>query len=312
MKRKSLCVLLCTIIAASLFLTGCTGSIDPSAPTGESITASEISIPYLNITPVAASKITGVHFTSDQLGGNFTEGLSYHSFSDVSITLDGTSIKLDEALQTGVITDTDIFYFARLDAENGLCRQTMESIHGLTNFFFQYPEYNLQIIYDILETPSGTQRLISHMSIHSTDAEISPYYIFREDRNGIRYDVEDWGLSFSVGTVSSSSLNLNCSQYGGQQIGQLEIISYDLSNAEGMVSRINGTENDPATLADGIITMGGNTELTINWEEYYGELSSGEYILELWVKDQFDSSTVHPLMEDYYDLWCYGVAFSIP
>lgn len=226
--------------------------------------------------------------------------------------LDGKSVKLNEALQSGAITDADILYFARMDAKNNLCQQITESIHGLTNFTFVYPEYRLTIIYDILEAPSGIQHLISAMSIHPADAEYSPEYVFFDNENGTRYDAEFWGLSFSKENISSSGLDLKCFQRDGQQIGQLVITHYDLTNEEVTVPRINGPENESAKLTEGIITMNGTTELSIDWTEDYGELPSGSYKLNLWVWDQFDPSAVHPLMEDFHDIWCYEIPFNIP
>lgn len=309
---KSLCVFLCTILVASLFLSGCINHADTPTPTATHGATSDIFTPYLNITPVAAKQNTRVDFTADQLGGCFTEGLTFHSFSGAFIMLDGKSVKLNEALQSGAITDADILYFARMDAKNNLCQQITESIHGLTNFTFVYPEYRLTIIYDILEAPSGIQHLISAMSIHPADAEYSPEYVFFDNENGTRYDAEFWGLSFSKENISSSGLDLKCFQRDGQQIGQLVITHYDLTNEEVTVPRINGPENESAKLTEGIITMNGTTELSIDWTEDYGELPSGSYKLNLWVWDQFDPSAVHPLMEDFHDIWCYEIPFNIP
>lgn len=53
------------------------------------------------------------------------------------------------------------------------------------------------------------------------------------------------------------------------------------------------------------------TELTIDWTEPYGELSSGEYELVLWIKDIYDESQKHPLMRNFYDTQIYAVRFTV-
>lgn len=307
-----LCVILCVFLSVFLVFSGCINDTNTSISTANPANQHNVSEPLLNITPVAAHQNTRVDFTADQLGGCFTEGLSYHSFSDAFITLNGKSVKLDEALQSGDISDADILYFARMDAKNDLCVQITESTHGLTNFSFIYPECKLTIIYDILETPSGIQHLISSMSIHPADAEFAPKYIFYDSEDGSRYDEEFWGINFKTENITSGGLNLRCTQRDGQQIGQLVITHYDLFGENGMIPSINGTENNSVTFENGIITMNGTTELSIDWTVDYGELPSGSYKLNLWVWDQFDAAAVHPLMQDYHDIWCYEIPINIP
>ena len=53
------------------------------------------------------------------------------------------------------------------------------------------------------------------------------------------------------------------------------------------------------------------TEFTFDWSEPYGQVSSGEYELVLWIKDIYDESQKHPLMRNFYDTQIYAVRFTV-
>lgn len=319
-RLKLIFILLAFAFTVSVYLSGCndqsntvpndrsTGTEDPLVSVTHPVYNRSLSI-SLSAEP-GVSSITA--FNCEELGGNFTEGLTYWYVTNVSIDIDGNSMKLETALQEGLITENDILYYARLDAANGVCQETYESTHGLTNFTYYYPEYSLRIIYDILETPDGQQHLISDMSIYPPGSEHSAYYVFFDSETSTRYDVEDWGVEFKVASASPTGVTITCSQFEGQQIGYLYISSYGLSNADGIVARTDGIENENPRCDGGIIQMNGTTNISIDWSEYYGKLPSGNYTLELYVKDEFSEDQIHPLMVDYYDLWCYEIEFSVP
>ena len=60
------------------------------------------------------------------------------------------------------------------------------------------------------------------------------------------------------------------------------------------------------------LTMGGTCEITLDWSDTYGELSSGDYAVFLLVRDEFDESQVHPLMRDFKSTQYYVVEFAVP
>lgn len=300
------------ILISSLFLGGCIAQ-GHDAPTIVN-TESDYSDRNLTISlTVNKEASSNVALSYEELGGNFTEGLVYCNVSDVSIEIDGSTMKLETALQEGLVTEADIFCYARLDAKEGICQETCASIKGLTNFTYCYPEYDLRIIYDVLETPDGQQRLISDIGIYPPGYDRSPYYNFFDGKTGERFITENWGLDFHVTEVSPTGISVNCSQSDGQQIGQLYVTHFTLSNADGnTLNRTDDAKNEAVSFDAGKIDMDGTTTISIDWYDYYGELPSGNYKLDLSVQDKFDESQVHPLMVDYYDIYNYGLEFSIP
>ena len=252
-----------------------------------------------------------VEYTSDELGGNFSEKLIYNfNITSVTIDIDGQSMPLNEALRDGFITEEEIFCDARLDAREGFCEETYESLNGLTNFTFAYPDYNIRLLYDIYESPSGEQRLISEMVVYEKDTGLAPCHLFVDDETGEIYDLEDWGLSFEITEVSPTGMTIRCTHSGGQQIGQLEATGYYLSS-NGLFLLLNdGSESSPPM--DNVVFKDDDvTEFTLDWAEPYGQLSSGEYRIMLYVHDVYDESQKHPLMRNFYDTQIYNLDFTI-
>lgn len=253
---------------------------------------------------------TWSRFSCTDLNGNFSEGVVYYNVSNVTIEICGENLKLEDALRDGLISDAEIFFYARQDAAEGYCQEVCESVYGLTNFTYFYPELDLRIIYDVLECPDGQQRLISDMTIYPPGTDMAAYYNFLDEENGF-YIVEDWGVSFEVEDVSPTGIRLLCTHSEGQQIGQIYLLNYLLSNENDTLSRVDGSNvrQDFEAIA---LTMNGTTEITIDWSEYYGDLPSGDYQLLLDLEDVYDESNIHPLMTNYYDLMNFLVEFSIP
>ena len=252
-----------------------------------------------------------VEYTSDELGGNFSEKLIYNfNITSVTIDIDGQSMPLNEALRDGFITEEEIFCDARLDAREGFCEETYESLNGLTNFTFAYPDYNIRLLYDIYESPSGEQRLISEMVVYEKDTGLAPCHLFVDDETGEIYDLEDWGLSFEITEVSPTGMTIRCTHSGGQQIGQLEATGYYLSSNELFLLLNDGSESSPPM--DNVVFKDDDvTEFTLDWAEPYGQLSSGEYRIMLYVHDVYDESQKHPLMRNFYDTQIYNLDFTI-
>lgn len=313
MKSRKILSIISLILAAVLLLcAGCANekSLAPATVSTTQTPTEPASMEHLRLSVSYRADADSVDFTSDELSGNFSEGLCYClNITGASIEIDGQSMPLNEALRDGFITEEEIFCNARLDAREGFCEETYESLNGLTNFTFTYPGYKLRLLYDIYECPDGEQRLISYMAVYGRDKDLAPCHLFIDEETGI-IDREDWGLDFEVTEVSHTGLTLRCTQSGGQLIGQPEILNYSLVSHNGNnLTRNEGFEASPSLNAT--LQTDDVTELTIDWTEPYGELSSGEYEVVLWIKDTYDESQKHPLMRNFYDTQIYAVRFTV-
>lgn len=298
------------LLLVAALLAGCTSPgvrQEPSAvETSPNATSPVETVQMLRITHVTNHDAAAV-FQSDELAGNFSYSLHYDNVEDVQIQLNGESMPLEDALANGRITEEEIFRFARTDARNGFCQETVESSHGLSHFTYHYPDVNIRLIYDVYEVPDGSQHLISHMAVYpSSDSFIlGPYTDFRDIKTMQRLDWEDWGLSFTIMEATATSVTIQCRQSGGQQIGQLFMDWYYLSGPS-----LPDSGESPSCAVP--MTMDGVTTFTLDWTEDYGELSGGEYSVSLNIRDHFDESQVHSLMQDFHDWQVYDVKFTIP
>ncbi len=316
MKNFKACICLIMLCALTLLVTGCAGDKDIPVSTTISTTPAPAetepaSMGHLRLSVSFNKGADYVEYTSDELGGNFSEKLIYNfNITSVTIDIDGQSMSLNEALRDGFITEEEIFCNARLDAREGFCEETYESLNGLTNFTFAYPDYNLRLLYDIYESPSGEQRLISEMVVYEKDTGLAPCHLFVDDETGEIYDLEDWGLSFEITEVSPTGMTIRCTHSGGQQIGQLEATGYCLSS-NGLFLLLNdGFEFSPP-MDNVVLKEDDVTEFTLDWTEPYGQLSSGEYRIMLYVHDVYDESQKHPLMRNFYDTQIYNLDFTV-
>ena len=97
---------------------------------------------------------------------------------------------------------------------------------------------------------------------------------------------------------------------GGQQIGQLEATGYCLAS-NGLFLLLNdGFEFSPP-MDNVVLKEDDVTEFTLDWAEPYGQLSSGEYRIMLYVHDVYDESQKHPLMRNFYDTQIYNLDFTV-
>ena len=315
MKSRKILTIIALILAAVLLMcAGCANEQSPAPATVSTTQAPTETEPasgeHLRLSVSYNANADSVDFTSDELGGNFSEGLCYGlNITGASIEIDGQSMPLEVALRDGFITEEEIFCNARLDAKEGFCWESYESLNGLTNFTFTYPGYKLRLLYDIYECPDGEQRLISYMVVYGRDKDLSPCHLFIDEETGI-IDREDWGLDFEVTEVSPTGLTLRCTQSGGQLIGQPEILNYSLVSLNGNnLTRNEGFEAAPSLN----VTLQTNdvTELTIDWAAPYGQLPSGEYELDFLIEDIYDESQKHPLMRNFYDTQFYVLYFTV-
>lgn len=291
------------VLIISISLLGCTSHISDNSGAEHNVSEQNLSL-SLSVNFNSRSS-----FLPSDLNGNFTEGLTYSGVTDVTINISNESIKLEDALCNHLITESEIFFFARQDALNGFCTESFESTYGLTNFIFSYPEYVLRIIYDVYETPDGQQHLISELTIYPPDTQPVVSKIFTLNGSIIRYDQENWGVTFEIKEATPTSITIIVNQTSGQQIGQLYIDSYNLISDDLALSRLDGSKQ--SIEVDIPIVMEGTTELILDWSKTFGSLSAGSYYLELNIQDIFDETQIHPLMVDYYDYWSYLIAFDV-
>lgn len=321
--KRNYARILCLLLAAFL-LCGCTQQNESPAASTEPPAAESSDGQRLHITVVpepGASKL----IRTSELGGNLYDGLAYIDVSDVTIDVGSETLALENAIRDGKITTAEIFAFARIDAQNGVCRESFSSVHGLTHFLYVYPDFELDLAYDVLETPDGKQHLIEDVTISSVPnpstiyRDRSYFYVDEESKFGDLLDREDWGITFEIASVTPTQITLDYTQSGGQQIGELEVdfnyTVYSIANdqvtplpsLQGSV--IYTQENLPSPITT--IKQNGTSQFTIDWTEKYGELESGEYRIRLTINDIFDESQVHPLMQDYYDRQGYWIEFTI-
>lgn len=267
----------------------------------------------LSETRPAISQQLSLNVVHDEESGirEVLPGLTYDDFSEVTIRINNSSVMLEDAIQNGLISPEEIFAYARIDSKNQYCTETYLSQNGLTQFNYQYPEFDLRITYDVYETPDKKQHLISKIMIVQPNAEISSQYY--DDTTGERIDLEDWGLNFHVSSTTPNGLTLLCDQSGGQQIGELFLDYYELYCPD---------TNKYIPLAPGVTYLGEKQEdlfinneeeslLSIDWTESFGTLDKGSYYIYLYIQDLYDEADIHPLMINFQDKQCYRIDFTI-
>ncbi len=146
---------------------------------------------------------------------------------------------------------------------------------------------------------------MQELSICDPSKEDSVTSIYTDEAGNI-LDVEDWGLTWTVAEVTPTSAKLHCTQQGGQQLGQLAVTTC-------MVSRQDGSEGAQLFSVDIPLTMGGDSEITLDWTEEVGALAPRQYTLKLGVEDRYDPDGVHPLllMHNYKDLQGYTLDITV-
>ena len=242
------------------------------------------------------------YIPSGNIGGNFSEDLIYLNVTNVLIEINGQYEPLENALSEGSVSEEDIFYYARIDAKNGVCKEVFESTHGVTNFTYCYPEYDLRIIYDVYETPDGKQHLISDMGIYPPGQAPAAYRTFL-DKNSLQwYDKEDWGLSFQISSVSSSGFNLLCTQSGGQQIGELHLKAIFL-RSKSTSSADNNTDQN-CIIYDETLVKNGTSNILIHWVEEYGNLAPGDYEIDLLIEhsSKLVAAAINSALQPHMDI----------
>lgn len=223
----------------------------------------------------------------------------------VDIQLHGTTKPLEEALRDGSVSFQEIIAWAVLDAENGFCKEIVETERGLTMFRYIYRGFALSVFNDVYQTPDDKEHLIRECTFYPPGESVSIRSTIVTDENGAYLDREDWGISLELIEASPSDITFQVHQSGGQHIGSLvtDLFMLDCKTTKTAIHRM--TKEFP-------IENGATTTIYLNWEDDYGRLPSGTYSLILGMTDIFTEEQRHPLMLDYHDWQAYGLEFVIP
>lgn len=258
-----------------------------------------------------------VTVSKEELGGNTNADISYLGLTEVKVTCNGETVPLAAAIREGTLTIPEVFAFARMDAQNGFCEETYQSEQGLTHFTYVYPECELNMAYDVYETPDGKQHLIEDVSIYSVPDtsiyhSIDHVYVDEQSEWGYMLDREDWGIDITAASVSPVQITLDYTQQQKQEVGDLIIEDFMLfrrtpdGGSELLADSWKDTEQLPIP-----IQSDGSGQITIDFRDHAGILEPGEYAIQITVLDNYDKADVHPLIVKYHDKQSYWIPFCI-
>ena len=295
-------LILLTSIALLCSLCGCTGS------------ASKESGQKLKFSVVPTEEIGFIKIPDEKKGSEKAE-LVYQNLSEVNITLAGKTEPLADAIGSGKITGAEIFAYARMDAEAGYCKEGYTSEQGLTRFVYTYPEYALEMVYDIFEGSEGKNVLINEITVADSTQSLfdsDSFYVDESSRWGYFLDREDWGLEFTVKTVTPESLTVTYTQKQTQELGELTCEDYI------MFAEVEGARDEFVTQtgrdAPGFpiaITSDGSGEITFDWSKMAGKLNPGTYYVRIGLRDNYDPEKVPTNVTKRYSKQSYCVEFTV-
>lgn len=295
-------LILLTSIALLCSLYGCTGS------------ASKESGQKLKFSVVPTEEIGFIKIPDEKKGSEKAE-LVYQNLSEVNITLSGKTEPLEDAIRTGKITGAEIFAYARMDAEAGYCKEGYTSEQGLTRFVYTYPEYALEMVYDIFEGSEGKNVLINEITVADSTQSLfdsDNFYVDESSRWGYFLDREDWGLEFTVKAVTPESLTVTYTQKQAQELDELTCEDYI------MFAEVEGARDEFVTQtgrdAPGFpiaITSDGSGEITFDWSKMAGKLNPGTYYVRIGIRDNYDPEKVPANVTKRYSKQSYCVEFTV-
>lgn len=295
-------LILLTSIALLCSLYGCTGS------------ASKESGQKLKFSVVPTEEIGFIKIPDEKKGSEKAE-LVYQNLSEVNITLSGKTEPLEDAIRTGKITGAEIFAYARMDAEAGYCKEGYTSEQGLTRFVYTYPEYALEMVYDIFEGSEGKNVLINEITVADSTQSLfdsDSFYVDESSRWGYFLDREDWGLEFTVKAVTPESLTVTYTQKQAQELDELTCEDYI------MFAEVEGARDEFVTQtgrdAPGFpiaITSDGSGEITFDWSKMAGKLNPGTYYVRIGIRDNYDPEKVPANVTKRYSKQSYCVEFTV-
>lgn len=295
-------LILLTSIALLCSLCGCTGS------------ASKGSGQKLKFSVVPTEEIGFIKIPDEKKGSEKAE-LVYQNLSEVNITLSGKTEPLEDAIRTGKITGAEIFAYARMDAEAGYCKEGYTSEQGLTRFVYTYPEYALEMVYDIFEGSEGKNVLINEITVADSTQSLfdsDSFYVDESSRWGYFLDREDWGLEFTVKTVTPESLTVTYTQKQAQELDELTCEDYimfaEVEDARDEFVTQTGRDAPGFPIA---ITSDGSGEITFDWSETAGKLNPGTYYVRIGIRDNYDPEKVPANVTKRYSKQSYCVEFTV-
>ena len=238
-------------------------------------------------------------------GSDCRTELHYVDVCDVRVEVDGTVYYLEDAMREERISLEQIYAYSRIDARLGYCETFTKVRNGLTFLVFRYPEYELRFTYDYDSLPDGEHRLVNELYISK-----NRYDVNSGDNRVVQ---EDWGVTFEVREVNSSSITLRCTQSGGQQLGELviDLFFIDSAREEASLPRLDGDTDIDSYQPRTIIFRDTVSEITLDWKDIYGELSPGDYLLSLRVTDAYDPADTHPVMSKFESRQSYTIPFAV-
>lgn len=239
------------------------------------------------------------------IGSDCRTELHYVDVCDVRVEVDGTVYYLEDAMREERISLEQIYAYSRIDARLGFCETFTKVRNGLTFLVFRYPEYELRFTYDYDSLPDGEHRLVNELYISK-----NRYDVNSGDNRVVQ---EDWGVTFEVREVNSSSITLRCTQSGGQQLGELviDLFFIDSAREEASLPRLDGDTDIDSYQPRTIISRDTVSEITLDWTDIYGELSPGDYLLSLRVTDAYDPADTHPVMSKFESRQSYTIPFAV-
>ena len=239
------------------------------------------------------------------IGSDCRTELHYVDVCDVRVEVDGTVYYLEDAMREERISLEQIYAYSRIDARLGYCETFTKVRNGLTFLVFRYPEYELRFTYDYDSLPDGEHRLVNELYISKNRYDVNS--------GNNRVVQEDWGVTFEVREVNSSSITLRCTQSGGQQLGELviDLFFIDSAREEASLPRLDGDTDIDSYQPRTIISRDTVSEITLDWTDIYGELSPGDYLLSLRVTDAYDPADTHPVMSKFESRQSYTIPFVV-
>lgn len=304
---KFLALCICILFITGSLFAGCGGANKPQTIPATTAPSSG-STPWLDI---SCTYDRDLFMSAFYTVPGTEQSVECSHLDDIRIRLDGEYIPVEEAVNQKRISPELIFAYARLDASEGNCQQEYLSYLGVAHFFYYYPEYAIDAVFDVKETPDGKQHLISGVHItHPQHVNTDLQSYFYPGENFLPLDTEDWGIIFEVISASPTGITLRCTQAGGQHIGQLKFTNFMLDLQTPKVDNLRTwcAEN----LTDLSIENDGVTDLVIDWQAAYGEIPSGEHRIRFTLTDIYDPDSVHPLMVNFKDHQDYFLTFTIP
>lgn len=250
-------------------------------------------------------------FTTTRLSGNIRDNIRFGpGISDVKIKVGKKYISLIDALESELISMDKILYCARQDAASGFCEETFSSEKSLANYVYHYPEFDLRLIDDIFESPSGPLRHIQHIGIFRPNEAGKTVVGFLDSTIGNGWTTrEDWGLQIKIGKATPTGVQILFNQSGGQQLGDLRLISYSISAQP----PVEDFETYEACMAE--IAHNGQTKIDLTWDR---ALPPGDYCLKMQIEDVYDRFSPeysrfyrHPLMRNFWDIQYYEINFTL-